>query len=181
MAFLYLMSPFSPQRKTHSCISLNQCILLARMAEGYDWHHSSHITISNSLGIYSDEHSLQPLSPTPLMLTGTIKTLPVFSLGHLLKNALHAWLRAWKLPAGHPVQPPRSRTHYSSLLWPSNHDSDSSKKIPHKTSINTKCTLKWITRTHRAERAPECAKGEVLPKTLPNLRQVEGKWQRTGS
>ena len=46
----------------------------------------------------------------------------------------------WKLLAGHPAQPPHSRTNYSSLLWPSNHDSDSSKKIPHKTSINTKCT-----------------------------------------
>lgn len=90
MAFLYPMSSFAPKGKPTPCISLNQWILLAGMAEGYDWHHFSHIIISSSLGIYSDEHSLQPLSPTPLMRAGTIKTLPVFSLCHLLKNALHA-------------------------------------------------------------------------------------------
>lgn len=129
----------APKGKPTPCISLSQWILLAGVAEGYDWHHFSHIIISRSLGIYSDEHSLQPLSPTPLMLAGTIKTLSVFRLCHLLTNAPHARLRAWKLPAGHPVQPPHSRTHYSSLLWSSNHDSDSSKEILHKTSINTKC------------------------------------------
>lgn len=90
MAFLYRCPHLAPKGKPTPCISLSQRILLAGVAEGYDWHHFSHIIISRSLGIYSDEHSLQPLSPTPLMLAGTIKTLSVFSLCHLLKNAPHA-------------------------------------------------------------------------------------------
>jgi hypothetical protein len=87
MAFLVPMSSFTPERETCSLDKLKPIYFIHCNGRGVQLasvqsHHYSQLS-----GIDSDEHNLQPLSPTALMLAGIIKTFPVSSPFDLLKNA----------------------------------------------------------------------------------------------
>lgn len=179
-----LHTPFIPplfpppgQRKTTSCISLNQYIFFPlEFQKGTQLASFQSCHYFQLSGIYSDERSLQPQSPALLMLTGIIKTHPVSNLFDLGKNALglspragNSWLET---PAaftlGHKQltsvnNPPRPRFQFQRESFSQKH------------YLSTKETENWIKIMYR--RHEKFFRVEYL-KNIANLSMEKGKQQR---
>lgn len=120
MAFLHPKSSFSPQRKNPSLyISLYQyrCSLLAGVAEG-----TTGIILATSSFLVQGHLLRWAQLPTtesnPSHANWRHENSPSVQPVSSFKECSPCMTEGRKLLAGHPAQPPHSRTNYSSLLWP---------------------------------------------------------------
>lgn len=112
------MSSFSPQRKNPSLyISLYRCSLLTGVAEG-----TTGIILATSLFLVQGHllrwAQLATTESNPSHANWRHENSPSVQPVSSFKECSPCMTEGRKLLAGHPAQPPHSRTNYSSLLWP---------------------------------------------------------------